>query len=85
MLFATRGSIGHGEGSSYPRGSYPRDGQGLLKFLARVAGAAEHVEKLARGQHDAAGATPDEPHRVYVPDDHDAGGKVDAGREGGRA
>ncbi len=57
----------------------------LLKFLARVAGAAEHVEKLARGQHDAAGATPDEPHRVYVPHDHEAGGKVDAGREGGRA
>lgn len=85
MLFATRGSIGRGEGSSYPRGSYPRDGQGLLKFLARVAGAAEHVEKLARGQHDRAGATPDEPHRVYVLHDHEANRGVDPGREPGGA
>jgi len=53
--------------------------------LAGAAGAPEHVEKLARGQHDAAGAAADELHPVYVLHDHEAGGEVDPRRESGRA
>ena len=78
MGFATRGSMVAAKAAD----TLTMDGA-LLWFSERAAGAAQHVEKLPRGQHDAAGA--DELHSVYVPHDHEAGREVDPCREGGRA
>jgi len=85
MVFAARGSMVMAKAAhTFAARTLAMDGA-LPKFSASIAGAAEHVEKLTCGQHDAAGAAADELHPVYVLHDHEAGGEIDPRRESGRA
>lgn len=82
MVFATRGSMAAVKAAD----TLMMDGA-LPWFSAWVAGMAEHVEKLARGEHDAPRVAPDELHLVYVPHNHEVGREIeiDHGPEGWRA